>query len=363
MNELSIARRQRGQGLAEFAISLPLLLLVLAGVLEVANLILLYSRMDLAAREGARFGALGGTDIGVREVFYQNASETLEIEPGVVEVWIVRPVLENGGSSFRWQGSGKWGSAVEECIYPEEGCENADSGIDSQKVLDHIASSGAQHDEASGDRFVIVGIYYEAKTILNLPFFQIGGETGRVPMRAEAIFRQEISQQTVNRLAGGCSAYPIALSPGIAGLAEAGEGTRFTVSEGSTGANTWTYLAWNQGQIGNSGSLENALAYPGSDYQNYVNAAKADDKALHRGDMVWGQPAASSGTAMADHVSHRRTLRVILHDGSSYNYDPVGTAYRVQSFVIIRAVGYSGGQFTFEFVRNDTSCGESQTGT
>src|SRR6187551_1482783 len=106
MNKYRSTRKQRGQGLAEFAISLPVLLLVLAGVLEVANLVLLYSHMDLAAREGARFGALGGTDTGVREVFYQNASETLEVEPGTIEVWIVRPVLENSGGSFRWQGGG-----------------------------------------------------------------------------------------------------------------------------------------------------------------------------------------------------------------------------------------------------------------
>ena len=51
---------QRGQGMVEFAMALPLLLILILGIIEFGRLLYVYSSVISAAREAARYGAAGG---------------------------------------------------------------------------------------------------------------------------------------------------------------------------------------------------------------------------------------------------------------------------------------------------------------
>jgi hypothetical protein len=55
---LSRRRRERGQDLVEYALILPLLLLLLLGIAQSALVILSYNTISDAARQGARFGVI-----------------------------------------------------------------------------------------------------------------------------------------------------------------------------------------------------------------------------------------------------------------------------------------------------------------
>jgi Flp pilus assembly protein TadG len=55
-------KRKSGQGLVEFALVLPLLLLLLLGMAEFARIFAIYSNLFNAAREGARYGIVYPTD-------------------------------------------------------------------------------------------------------------------------------------------------------------------------------------------------------------------------------------------------------------------------------------------------------------
>lgn len=55
-------KNQSGQALAEVALILPILLLVVCGALEVGQVLHLSLAVDHSSREGARLGALGSTD-------------------------------------------------------------------------------------------------------------------------------------------------------------------------------------------------------------------------------------------------------------------------------------------------------------
>ena len=57
-------RVRRGQGLVEFALILPILLLVLIGILEFARILFIYVNVSNAAREGARYGVVHPMDLG-----------------------------------------------------------------------------------------------------------------------------------------------------------------------------------------------------------------------------------------------------------------------------------------------------------
>lgn len=55
-------KRERGQGMLEFALMLPIILLLLMAVMDFGRMLFLYSQVSNAAREAARFGSVVGTD-------------------------------------------------------------------------------------------------------------------------------------------------------------------------------------------------------------------------------------------------------------------------------------------------------------
>lgn len=68
------ASRQRGQGMVEFALILPLLLLLLLGVIEVGRMLVIYSSVQAASREAARYAAAAG-DSPNGQPYYLNKPE------------------------------------------------------------------------------------------------------------------------------------------------------------------------------------------------------------------------------------------------------------------------------------------------
>lgn len=59
-NARSTLKVGRGQGMAEFALVLPLLLLVVIGIIEAGRLLVIYSSVQAASREAARYAAAAG---------------------------------------------------------------------------------------------------------------------------------------------------------------------------------------------------------------------------------------------------------------------------------------------------------------
>ena len=55
-------KARRGQSLVEVALFFPIFIVLLAGVAEVANILVTQNRVTSAARAATRFGAHGGQD-------------------------------------------------------------------------------------------------------------------------------------------------------------------------------------------------------------------------------------------------------------------------------------------------------------
>lgn len=60
-------RNEKGQSLVEFALVIPLLLLILMAIIEFGFLFNSYLVISNASREGARLASLGGSDYSVEE--------------------------------------------------------------------------------------------------------------------------------------------------------------------------------------------------------------------------------------------------------------------------------------------------------
>ncbi len=65
-------RRKGGQGMLEFALALPVFMMLVLGVIEFGRLLAVVSSVTTAAREGARYGAAAGLNSGSPEVPYYN---------------------------------------------------------------------------------------------------------------------------------------------------------------------------------------------------------------------------------------------------------------------------------------------------
>lgn len=61
-------KNQKGQALVEFAIILPLLLLLIMGIIQFGMIINAYLSIQNAAREGARAGILGSSDTEIESI-------------------------------------------------------------------------------------------------------------------------------------------------------------------------------------------------------------------------------------------------------------------------------------------------------
>ncbi len=401
-----IQAAQRGQSLAEFTLVLPILLLIVAGVLEVGNILTIYNRVQLAAREGARFGAAGGADI--LSIIDQASRESLNLAEDQMTVWVVRPVIDTehtglDGQPWTWQDATlakPWG-VDEECIFGDLCDAGTQSPVTPTRVLDHvrrIGTTGTYHTSIDGNRFVVVVIYYRVDTILNLPFFKIPGESqGRVPVWAFGVFNQEVEQQAVALLQGGCSAYPLALNanqipPG------AEEGTifgpvRLNNEKDDLNLDGFGFLGWNVAHRGVddlTASCNNPI--PGAictsavslrDDVGFEEFGDPGDTELHRGDWVLSSGINDSQVSnvqedLNDHQDAGRTLRVIVYnyafdagtgtplDPKLVSIDATHTAwqYQVAGFAIVRIkeIQWSPGdidadKLTFEFIRWDFSCG------
>lgn len=79
-------RQDRGQGLAEFALVLPLLLLVIMGIADFGRALLIYTNVFNAAREGARHGAVDPWDM--TEVHSSFVSKLNLVDPNAVDLSI-----------------------------------------------------------------------------------------------------------------------------------------------------------------------------------------------------------------------------------------------------------------------------------
>lgn len=64
--KLKMKQKKKGQAMVEFALLMPILILLIMGLLEFGLILNTYLAMNNAAREGARAGISGATDVQIQ---------------------------------------------------------------------------------------------------------------------------------------------------------------------------------------------------------------------------------------------------------------------------------------------------------
>lgn len=363
----------RGQSLVEFALTLPLLLMITAAVLEVGNLLSVYNRLETAVRDGARAGAAGQPDILLSESLARVQLGRLPKDPNRIHIWFIRPRLNWNSGAYEFANSTgpfPWGTnagiPVWRCAYGNvapcpETEENEDS-YDSSEVWDQppVPASAVlneinevNNDELDDEQLTVIVIHYEASTILNLSFFAL--PDGRVPLTTYAVFRQEVSQEAVEGLTNGCSAYALALDEDqLKNPPVTGPGPLFGETY-TLGPNEFHTLKWRT-----SGSAwQDGMVPPGNSELYEEPATNPADTSLHLGDRVEIENNESilfnktyqSQNVITNHINQRRALRVILFDTK------IGQDVVIKNFAIIFIAQLDGSNITVQFQRYEGNCG------
>jgi len=88
-------KNEKGQSLVEFAILLPVLLLLLMGILEFGLMLNSYLTINNSAREGARLGIVTGSNIEIEELI-NNISPNLDTANLVVNIMPLEGSRQSG---------------------------------------------------------------------------------------------------------------------------------------------------------------------------------------------------------------------------------------------------------------------------
>ncbi|WP_420630386.1 TadE/TadG family type IV pilus assembly protein [Candidatus Leptofilum sp.] len=392
---------QRGQSLVEVALFFPIFIILLAGLVEVSQLLVTQNRVSSAARASTRFASNGGQDEGMITVLMNNVTQTLETDDTVWDVWVIRATVNDAGDDFVGAG-GEWTFTH---IYGISDTVRAPE-------VNEIAIRNRVIDELQRDEFdspsnsiaaglQIVGTYaiHDVDSILGLDAMsQLAGFSS---LEALNIMRITANSQNVTN---GCAAFPIAVHEGSRSVSAPGTGSNpypnagdFTYPNNPPAYETFTshdddvpllsaqegdvfrvqngfgqgnfgWLVWNTGVSANANTLENSLAWPGdstnynpcsgpgcpggagipgsgfdSNVPGYIEPGDPTDQSLHIDDWV----AASTGSinssfvqdAVEEHVTLDRTLRLLVWDDS----DGTGAngRYHISGFAIFRLLGYS----------------------
>lgn len=398
-------KKQKGQSLVEVALFLPILVILVAGVVEISQLVITQNRVSNAARVAARFGANGGEDEGMSIVALNSVTQTLEMDPARWDIWAVRGEIDENQLFSDFSFEHIYG--ISNTVYFSSVNE---SSLQTEILADLQTDNQAQGTSAAGLRFVGTYITHDVDSIIGLDAFPALAEYSSV--RALNVMRVTGIDLDVT---SGCDAFPIAVQkdirsvnpPGTGAnpfpdpgdfssfspeplpeydhltpphvpdipLEQAKEGYIFKIQNGS-GPGDFGWLVWNEVIDASQGTLEDSLTPPGDSkdyrigpggkFKGYQEPGDPTDRSMNIGDKVLVNTGSVNSNGirniLIEHVELGRHLRVIIWDtaqGSGSN-----TVYQIYGFAVFKLIGFNITQSTgpswilAEFIKWDNSCGQ-----
>jgi hypothetical protein len=380
-----------GQSLVEVALILPVLLVILAGTVEVSNILITKNRVETAARAAARHASNGGDDSQI--VVLNSVTQTLDLSEGLWDIWTIHAATNSAGTGFI-SGSDGWlvehvyglGQTTRYTDINELLSEACLENCVSTRLLEELQTD-AQANENTGiaQDLEVVGVFviHDIDSILGLnalPAYQ-----GLSSVEGFGVMRSA-SQSVVDTSQGCAVTFPFGVSNGIRSvdqafynslipemaypatppsyysfsyhtpnqrLGEATDGDIFRYSFENLDA---AWLRWNQYLDPTSSNLAKSLAWPGNSflYANcstlpssarctgsggpygypvwgFMEVGDTDDRDIHKGDRVAANVGAklSGVTAqLQDHINNNRALRLpIFAENFPLQYLSDGTPY------------------------------------
>lgn len=405
-DKFSPHRWERGQSLVELALILPILIILLAGVVEVSHIAITKNRVESAARAAARFAANGGEDETLYVVALNTVTQTLDLDSGLWDIWVIRGQVNNGGNAFidnSWTVSHIYGISNTKAFTRVVAQLDPECTTDCirDRLLTQLQTDGqgihqdpAVNPIARNLEIVSVIIAHDMDPILGLNALPgldtINSVEGFSMMRL-------INLAPSNQTDGCQSVFPIVIEQGARSLGPGNFPPAAAIEYPTTNKPTYlrfphnvpdrslldaqegyvyqfsrsalrlAWAKWDPLSADGNGTLAGSLVWPGNS-QFFKKPGDATDTSLHTGDRVGANLSATvSGvaTSLQEHINRHRTLRVIVvaEGGGAPQFLPPPAStpyYTIAGFATIRLHAYNGSSqwLLAEFVGWDTSCGQ-----
>ncbi|MCA9919262.1 MAG: pilus assembly protein [Anaerolineales bacterium] len=396
---------EHGQSLVEVALFFPIFIILLAGLVEVSQLLVTQNRVSSAARASTRFSSNGGQDEGMVTVLMNNVTQTLETDESVWDIWSIRATVDDEGDGFDGA-NGQWTFTQIYGISNTVGSSSLDPTAIQARVLDEIRRDEFDNQATVGGVGIaaglqIVGTYviHDVDSILGLDAMsQLAGFSS---LEALSIMRITTNSQNVTN---GCSAFPIAVHEGARSVSAPGtgsnpypnagdfaypnnpptyqsfvnhdadvpllsaqEGDVFKVQNGF-GQGNFGWLVWNTGVSANANTLENSLSWPGDstnynpcsgpgcpggagvpgsgfpyNVPGYIEPGDPTDQSLHIDDWVAASTGAVNSSGVRNAIEKHISLdRTLRMIVWNNTQNPgVNGQYQISGFAVFRIVGYN----------------------
>ena len=330
MRERIFGGREDGQSLVEVAFMLPVLMLLVIGIVEMGNALTIYNQTINAAREGARFGSMGGSDTGVTTIVQGASSYLVNYNDTNSDLYVVRAQLA---------GTAPGCSVITDtfsCKLMLDPLE--DNDLDTQCVsADELLARLDPQGISNCDLDVIaVDLHYRSPSLLGLPLIKQLSEG--VPMRSLTVMRLE----TPRPLAALCNVYPIAIHQSVlAGK----KGQVIGDILNGTGEGNFGWLRWPLDPSGGSSvALADALSRPTSDEFENPDPENPDDTHLSVGDWISANTGVSNDIKVRDSLDRLKSkgwFRVVVWDEHSYDSGGANGMYHAWNFAIVELIDYN----------------------
>ena len=332
--------REEGQSVVEVAFALPVLLLLVLGIVELGNALNAYNQTINAAREGARFGSMGGSNTGIGTIVQGAGSALISYDDWNSNLYVIRAELT---------GTSPGCSVISDTF----SCEPVFDDDYSQCLSadDMLARLDPQGIESCDLEVIAVDLHYRSPSLLGLPLVQQLSEA--VPMRSLAVMRMEEPRP----LSSVCNAYPIAVHRSVVEGKEEGEVVPDILNGVEDSQFGW--LRWPDDPSGGSSeALADSLERPTT--SEFVNACDPDDTHLSIGDCIWANTGVGNDIKVRnalDALINRGWIRVVVwdyHDGST----GVNGIYHVYNFAIVELVDNrlpGTNKISIRFIRMDST--------
>jgi Flp pilus assembly protein TadG len=178
-------KKSRGQSLVETALFLPILLLLLAGVVEVSTLLVNQNRVTTSGRTASAFGAANFNDMAwpqlaqrMGDVVTTTVAGMIDTSPEVWDIWSIHAVVNSTGTSFDEFDDVPYEHNTGNVLSQSAWDTSVRAQVESTMLAQLREAAGCDPSPATscaaiGDLAVVVSVpYHNSATFLNLPVWQ-----------------------------------------------------------------------------------------------------------------------------------------------------------------------------------------------
>jgi hypothetical protein len=339
--------KEKGQSLIELTFFLIILLILIAGIVEVGAILQTKLAVVNSAREGARFGTQSASDEDITMVTDAATANVINYSSDNADIWVIRAKTDEDGD-------------IGDTCVPVNEREAAET----YWCLEHTMGDGpAMPDFVTKDDIEVslkgvastevvgVAVAYDHQSIIGLPY-AVGG--GGMPVTSYTVMRIERTEELA-----GCLIWPLAVHEDTVNWPDGfPRGTDLPdIYDGNAGTLGW--LRWNED--GSAGALINRLQNPSSSTSEYTNPADEDDHFLDVGDWVWGDTGVSNANdvrnALNTALQEGKHIRILVYgrvggiaptDETPGECNGYNCSYEIVGFVTIKLKDLNGNGKVFE---------------